>query len=50
MVNCQGVDRQGLSEGLWRKERGRRPKGVAALRRSRQGEETVIEIAPTMRW
>lgn len=32
-------------EGLCRNERGQRPKGVAALRRSRQGEETVVEIA-----
>jgi hypothetical protein len=31
------------------KERGQRPKGVAALRRSRQGEQTVMKIAPTMR-
>jgi hypothetical protein len=42
----QGVDRQCLSEGLWRKERGQRPKGVAALRRS---HKKVAKIAPTMR-
>lgn len=32
-------------EGVCRNERGQRPKGVAALRRSRQGEETVVKIA-----